>query len=80
MVIAIPDVIKIPRNDVKFILMGCDGIWEKKNSFKMIKWIAKKHVQYKGDLVKILEDLLEEEVASHSFGEFGMDNMTSILI
>lgn len=40
-VIAVPDIIKIPRKGVEFIIMGCDGIWETKSNTKMIKTIAK---------------------------------------
>lgn len=27
MVTCVPDIVKIERNNVDFILMGCDGIW-----------------------------------------------------
>jgi len=43
MVIAVPEIIKIKTSTTKFIIMGCDGIWERKNSVQMIKWIAKKY-------------------------------------
>lgn len=37
-----PDIIKIPRLGVNFVIMGCDGIWEKKSNSEMVKWIDRK--------------------------------------
>lgn len=32
MVIACPDIIKIKNEGIKFIIIGCDGIWEVKSN------------------------------------------------
>lgn len=46
----------------------------------MVKWI-KKRIDDKKEINKILEELLEELVAKDSMNsEYGMDNMSSILI
>lgn len=54
--------------DVDFILMGCDGIWEKKSNEEAVAWVyeqlAKQEEQGKVDLQKIVEDLLNENLAS----------------
>lgn len=42
MVIADPEVMSIEREQVQFIMLGCDGIWEKKDAEKMVKWIYSK--------------------------------------
>ncbi len=49
-----PDIIKVPRKDVGLILMGCDGIWEKRSAEQMTKWIHKKMEGSPNDLGKIL--------------------------
>lgn len=53
-VISLPDVLKVPTNEVEFIIMGCDGIWETKTSEKMIKWIKKKLSSHKDNSAKVL--------------------------
>lgn len=54
MVIAVPDVCKLARSHIKFIMLGCDGIWEKKSSMKMMKFVTKKYEPNQGNLAKIL--------------------------
>ena len=59
--------------------MGCDGIWQVKSNEQMVDWvnqkIAKKHA-----LKDILNQLLSELVSKDSSSEYGMDNMSAILI
>ena len=59
--------------------MGCDGIWEVKSNDDMIKWISKR-INDKKALLDILDELLNELIAKDSGCEYGMDNMSSILI
>ena len=79
MITAFPDVLRIPNENLDFIIMGCDGIWEVKSNEDMVKWIQKRLADRK-DLGAILEELLDELVAKDNGGEYGMDNMSSILI
>jgi len=59
-------------DDVDFILMGCDGIWEKKSNEEAVKWVyeqikAQKKAggeNVKLDLEKIVADLLNDNIAS----------------
>lgn len=52
--------------------MGCDGIWEKKSNEEAVEWVyeqIKKQRSEKGegaavDVEKIVEDLLNENVAT----------------
>lgn len=72
---------------VDFILMGCDGIWEKKSNEEAVEWIYGQINKAKADgeeidIKKIVADLLHENLASDvtSSGGVGCDNMTCILI
>jgi serine/threonine protein phosphatase PrpC len=60
--------------------MGCDGIWEVKSNNEMVAWI-KTRLEDKMPVGKIIEDLLDELVAKDSANsEYGMDNMSAVLI
>lgn len=63
MVSSTPDITKIRREGVEFIIMGCDGIWETKNNEKMIEWIQERLP--KMALKEIVESLLQEELADN---------------
>lgn len=78
------------EDNIDFIIMGCDGIWEKKSNEEMVEWIyaeIKKQTdagtaEDEVDLQKIVNDLLNDTVAPDvaSSGGVGCDNMTCILI
>lgn len=59
--------------------MGCDGIWEVKSNNDMVNWISKR-LSEKREKGSILEELLDELVAKNTSNEYGLDNMSSILI
>ncbi len=80
MITAFPDVQVIENKGIDFIIMGCDGIWETKTNEDMIKWVQKRISDKSKKLGNILEQLLDELVAKDNGGEYGMDNMSSILI
>ncbi len=42
MITANPDILKIKNENLDFIIMGCDGIWEVKTNEDMVKWVSKK--------------------------------------
>lgn len=60
-------------NEVDFIIMGCDGIWEKKSNEECVSWIYDAIKAQKGDdksnsianidIEKIVDDLLLENLA-----------------
>ena len=67
--------------DIDFIIMGCDGIWERKSNEEMVEYIYNK-LKSTSDLKQIVSELLLETVAP-SVAEtqgIGCDNMTCILI
>lgn len=41
MITANPDIEKIKNENINFIIMGCDGIWEVKTNEQMVETIAK---------------------------------------
>ncbi len=42
MITANPDITKIKNENIDFIIMGCDGIWQVKNNGQMVGWIKKR--------------------------------------
>ena len=59
--------------------MGCDGIWEVKTNQEMVDWVGKR-IQQGREGTLILEELLDELVSKDNGNQYGMDNMSSILI
>lgn len=60
--------------------MGCDGIWEVKSNAEMVAYIKKK-LEEKKPLATIVENLLDELLSKdNANSEYGMDNMSAILI
>lgn len=78
MVTANPDFIKIKNENIDFIIMGCDGIWEIKTNVEMVDWVKSR--LDKKEFPKICEELLDELVSKDSGNQYGMDNMSAILI
>jgi len=67
--------------DIDFIIMGCDGIWEKKSNEEMVEYIYRK-LKLNITLKQIVADLLLDTIAP-SVAEtqgIGCDNMTCVLI
>ena len=54
MITSNPDITKIPRKGLHFIIMGCDGIWESKSSEQMVEWIRTR-LRERNQLGNILE-------------------------
>lgn len=78
MITAKPDITKIKNENIDFIIMGCDGIWEIKTNEEMVDWVKKRidKKEFKG----ICQELLDELVSKDSGNQYGMDNMSAILI
>lgn len=80
MITANPEITKVKNEGIDFMIMGCDGIWEVKKSGEMIGWIQSRISKQK-KLDQILKQLLSELVAKdNKQTEWGMDNMSAILI
>lgn len=66
----------------EFILVGCDGIWEKyvENSQGLIDVVKKDLKDPKKSQKKVVEDMLDFLLAPDTNSGIGCDNMTAILI
>lgn len=83
-------------NDIDFILMGCDGIWEKRSNEEAVEYVyeqLKKQKEKLGmdsadknidqiNIKEIVENLLNDNLATDiaSSQGVGCDNMTCIII
>ena len=75
-------------NDVDFIFMGCDGIFECKSNQYIVDWLNEK--QGKMPLREAIEEFMNKNIAENVFcnknylliivAGVGCDNMTAILI
>ena len=78
MITAKPDIKKIKNENIDFIIMGCDGIWQIKTNQEMVDWVKARLDKKRFE--NICEELLEELVSKDSGNQYGMDNMSAILI
>jgi len=77
-----PDIVKRElTTDDKFILMGCDGVWEILTGTELCK-IAEERLKENpnGQLSVIVEELLDKGLAPDTSQGVGCDNMSSILV
>lgn len=78
-----PDIKEVGRsNDDEFIIIGCDGIWEKyvDNSQGLINLIRDDLKANNNDLKKVTEGLLDHLLARDTTEGLGCDNMSAILL
>lgn len=79
---AFPDVVQYEiTNKDKYMLIGCDGIWETLNA-KDIFSIADQRIKNNPDvkLSIVVEELLDRLIAKETIEGLGCDNMSAILI
>jgi serine/threonine protein phosphatase PrpC len=70
-VTANPDVFEYDLpNDLDFIFMGCDGVWERKTNEEMCEWIyGMLKDKQSADLKAVCSQLLKNECLSHNHAE-----------
>jgi len=79
-VIAYPEVKKLKlKEDMEFILLGCDGIWDCVDRNKVCQFISQKLKEGNMSKSEILSRVFEK-ISSASHPMFGSDNMSCILI
>lgn len=78
MITAKPDISKTKNENIDFIIMGCDGIWQIKTNSQMVDWVKARIDKSKFEV--ICENLLDQLVSKDSGNQYGMDNMSAILI
>lgn len=65
----------------KFILMGCDGVWEILNAQELCEIVIKRlEADHSIKLSDVVEELLDKGIAKDASSGVGCDNMSSILI
>jgi len=77
-----PDVYEFDlTDDIDFIILGCDGIWEQKSNEEMIEYVYS-HMNKGADLKTIVATLLNETLAPtvEANQGLGCDNMTCVLV
>ena len=68
-------------DDIDFIIMGCDGIWERKSNEEMVEYVydkLKAGKSLKDTVSELLLDTIAPSIAETQ--GIGCDNMTCILI
>lgn len=67
------------KSEDEFIIVGCDGIWERyvENSQGMVDLLREKIAKKKDSRV-VMQELLDELIARDTMSGLGCDNMTSI--
>jgi len=80
LIIAVPEVKKraLDAKD-EFIIMGCDGIWETYSNQRMCDFVRER-LNSKLDDKRVVEELLDANLAPDTASGMGCDNMTCILI
>lgn len=77
---ALPDVIEVRRDRAhRFLLMGCDGIWETLSTEQICARLAEA-VTGPARLSQVVEDLLDKLIAPDTSKCTGCDNMTCVLV
>lgn len=78
---AFPDVIEAKRDPAhKFLLMGCDGIWETLTTEQICARLATETAPGPARLGQVVEDLLDKLIAPDTSKCTGCDNMTCVLV
>ena len=84
MITANPDIKVVDfTNDIDFVIIGCDGIWDCLKNQEACDFVIKKLKENPDiKISKIVEDMLESIVAKDLYNETGVgcDNMTCIVI
>ena len=71
------------NNDVDFIIVGCDGIWDCLNNQQACDFVLSRiHKDKNRKLSKIIEEMMDEICATDLYNETGVgcDNMTCMII
>lgn len=80
MITAYPEVRKCNKEDVKFIILACDGIWDCMSNQIAVEFVNQRLKEPK--LSAIISEMFEKNIAEdiHSSNGIGCDNMTCVLV
>ena len=74
-----PEITKINRSDVQYIVIACDGVWDCKH-YNISEFIFHK-IKKEHKLSKIIEEFFDKIISKESRDDgVGCDNMTCIMI
>lgn len=75
-----PDIsIKMMSDDMEFVVLACDGIWECKSSQEVVDFV-RRQLAFQVPIDKIIENLMNDCIAKDFSRPYGYDNMTVILV
>jgi len=82
MITAFPElIVQNITPDCEFIIIACDGVWDCKTNQEACNFISER-LKTNMKLTKIIEELLDEILATDIYNETGVgcDNMTCIIV
>jgi len=81
LIVAVPEVKKrqLTAED-DFFVIGCDGIWECMQNQDIVDFVSKRIKDKDKNLSKVVEELLDNILASDTSTGIGCDNMTCIIV
>ena len=78
---AMPDIVKRPiKKEDAFLVMGCDGIWERLTQEEICQMVDAKFSDGKTKLTAMADEILDKGLAPDTSQGLGCDNMSSIVI
>lgn len=79
-VIAYPEIIKVPiTNEIEFIVMGCDGVWDCVEPQKFCEYINEK-LKKNERIDNVIAEVFNQIISTSNDIPIGTDNMTCIII
>lgn len=81
-VISFPEITKISDiKGIEFIMMGCDGVWDRVEKQKICEYISKEIKEYpEKKLSTIIGEIFDKVIAKSRTEPYGTDNMSCIII
>lgn len=84
MIIAFPETKKIARDQVDFLIIACDGIWDCMTSQEAVDFVNEEMSKKSKDpkLSSIVSNMFEKNIAEeiHTSNGIGCDNMTCVIV
>jgi len=81
MITAFPEINKMNREEAKFLILACDGIWDCMTNQQAVDFVNGR-LKTKSRVSEIIEEMFEKNIAEdiHSSNGIGCDNMTCVIV